>query len=92
MAGDLYLGAALDAEHKRRDEWLTLDADGLTTHGAIVGMTGSGKTGAAVALLEEALLSGIPVLAIDPEGDLTGLALVFPRRPPRGLRTVGSSR
>ncbi len=50
----------------------------LTTHGVVVGMTGSGKTGLAVVLLEEALLAGIPTLVLDPKGDMTNLALVFP--------------
>ena len=54
-----------------------LGSSDLTTHGVVVGMTGSGKTGLAVVLLEEAL-SGIPTLVLDPKGDMTNLALVFP--------------
>jgi hypothetical protein len=54
------------------------DARDLVTHGVIVGMTGSGKTGLAVDLLEEALLSGVPCLILDPKGDLTNLLLNFP--------------
>lgn len=76
--GDLYLGSGLDPEHRRTGEWVAVGADSLTTHGVIVGMTGSGKTGAAITLVEEALLAGVPVLAIDPKGDLANLALVFP--------------
>ncbi|MBW3604099.1 MAG: DUF853 family protein [Actinobacteria bacterium] len=59
-------------------EPVTFDSADLTTHGVIVGMTGSGKTGFAITLLEEVLLAGIPVLAIDPKGDLGNLALRLP--------------
>ena len=55
-----------------------LDGDDLTTHGVIVGMTGSGKTGLGVVLIEEALRAGVPVLVLDPKGDMTNLALRFP--------------
>jgi hypothetical protein len=80
MADDgLFLGAAVDpATHERSDDRVHLDPDDLTTHGVIVGMTGSGKTGLAIGMLEEVLLAGVPVLAIDPKGDLANLALVFP--------------
>lgn len=50
----------------------------LTTHGILVGMTGSGKTGLAIDLIEEALMDGVPVIAIDPKGDLGDLLLTFP--------------
>ena len=59
-----------------------LEAADLTTHGVIVGMTGSGKTGLAVVLIEEALLAGIPTLIIDPKGDLGNLLLTFPELKP----------
>ncbi len=54
------------------------DSKDLTTHGLIVGMTGSGKTGLAIVLLEEAALDGIPAIVIDPKGDMANLALRFP--------------
>src|SRR5512140_3416382 len=57
---------------------LRLDADDLTTHGLIVGMTGSGKTALGIVLIEELLRRGVPVLAIDPKGDLGNLLLDFP--------------
>ncbi len=60
------------------DDVVTYDPDDLTTHAFIVGMTGSGKTGLAITLMEEAALSRIPALYIDPKGDLTNIGLHFP--------------
>ena len=57
---------------------LLYDSRDLTTHGVIVGMTGSGKTGLGLALIEEAAIDGIPVIAIDPKGDAGNLLLSFP--------------
>jgi len=54
------------------------EADRLTTHGVVIGMTGSGKTGLSITLLEELVLAGVPILALDPKGDLSNLALLFP--------------
>ncbi len=76
--GKLFIGESLDAAGERNGERIDLKASDLTTHGVIVGMTGSGKTGLGVVLLEEALASNIPVLAIDPKGDLGNLCLTFP--------------
>jgi hypothetical protein len=61
---------------------LALDSAELTTHGVIVGMTGSGKTGLAVVLLEEVLAAGIPALILDPKGDMGNLLLTFPELAP----------
>ncbi len=57
---------------------LTYDPDDLTTHGLCVGMTGSGKTGLCLTLLEEAALAGVPAVVIDPKGDIANLLLQFP--------------
>ncbi len=75
----LFLGRAVDPNSgKTGAEPLLLDPADLTTHGLIVGMTGSGKTALGIVLIEELLLRGIPVLAIDPKGDLGNLLLDFP--------------
>ncbi len=77
--GAFYLGKVFD--HKRGEtsnEPLLYDSKDLTTHGICVGMTGSGKTGLCISLLEEAAIDGIPAIAIDPKGDLGNLMLTFP--------------
>ncbi|HUP17619.1 MAG TPA: DUF87 domain-containing protein [Acidimicrobiia bacterium] len=83
--GHFYLGGLIDGTGARTGA-LTYEAADLTTHGVIVGMTGSGKTGLAIDLLEEALLSGIPALIIDPKGDMTNLLLNFPDLAPTDFR------
>ncbi len=76
---EFFLGGAVDpAAHARSGTDVRLSADDLTTHAVIVGMTGSGKTGLGLVLVEEALQAGVPVMLIDPKGDLGNLALSFP--------------
>jgi len=75
--GRFYLGETV-TDGERTGEPVMYKSDHLTTHGVIVGMTGSGKTGLGVGVLEEALLSGIPVIVLDPKGDMGNLALTFP--------------
>jgi hypothetical protein len=72
-----YLGAACALDGSA-SSLLHLPAHHLVTHGVVLGMTGSGKTGAVTVLIEEALRSGVPVLAIDVKGDLPNLLLSFP--------------
>lgn len=74
-----YIGRVFDsAQGKITPEAVMYDPADLTTHAVITGMTGSGKTGLCVTLLEEAALQGIPAIIIDPKGDLTNLLLHFP--------------
>ncbi len=81
--GAFYLGRRHDVESDQsQPEPILYDAKDLTTHAVCVGMTGSGKTGLGVVLLEEALIDGIPVIAIDPKGDLGNLMLTFPKLRP----------
>src|SRR5687768_16673503 len=73
-----YLGRAYDPiQQKVTDREIRYDPADLTTHAVVTGMTGSGKTGLCVLLLEEAALQGIPAIIIDPKGDLTNLVLHF---------------
>ena len=89
-----YLGREYDLATKavRPDKIVMYDARNLTTHGVIVGMTGSGKTGLSIALLEEAAIDGIPAVIIDPKGDLTNLLLQFPDLDPRDFAEVAQPR
>ncbi|HEU4653833.1 MAG TPA: DUF87 domain-containing protein, partial [Steroidobacteraceae bacterium] len=78
--GSFYLGREVDPNTgKDTSELLLYDSRDLTTHAVCVGMTGSGKTGLCLALLEEAAIDGVPALVIDPKGDLGNLALTFPQ-------------
>jgi hypothetical protein len=77
--GVFYLGKIFDLNSGRlTDDLVLYDSKDLTTHAVIIGMTGSGKTGLGIGLIEEALIDNIPVIAIDPKGDLSNLLLTFP--------------
>jgi len=86
--GQFYLGREYDLEKKSSaDKNLVLyDSKDLVTHAIVVGMTGSGKTGLCIDLIEEAAIDGVPAIAIDPKGDLTNLLLTFPDLRPEDFR------
>jgi hypothetical protein len=85
--GTFYLGRRYDLDAKAlAADPVLYDSRDLVTHGVIVGMTGSGKTGLGITLLEEALIDNIPVLAIDPKGDLSNILLTFPDLAPKDFR------
>jgi len=77
--GTFYLGKTYDVKAgEPKDELLLYDSKDLTTHAVVVGMTGSGKTGLCLSLLEEAGMDRIPAIIIDPKGDIANLLLTFP--------------
>ncbi|MDQ3667989.1 MAG: ATP-binding protein [Acidobacteriota bacterium] len=77
--GVFYLGRPYDLKNKKPKEgWVLYDSKDLVTHAICVGMTGSGKTGLCISLLEEAAIDGVPSIVIDPKGDLPNLLLTFP--------------
>ncbi len=79
ILGAFYLGREYDLTSRTLKEDLILyDSKDLNTHAVIIGMTGSGKTGLGIGILEEALIDNIPIIAIDPKGDLPNLLLNFP--------------
>ena len=77
--GVFYLGRPYDVPTRQaKPGWLLYDSKDLVTHAVCVGMTGSGKTGLCLSLLEEAAIDNIPAIIIDPKGDLANLLLTFP--------------
>jgi len=82
-----YLGRVFDTKKREvTSDPLMYDPDDLTTHAVVLGMTGSGKTGLCIDLLEEAALQGIPALMIDPKGDITNALLHFPELRPEDFQ------
>jgi hypothetical protein len=85
--GSFYLGRERDVASGKTTGELTLyDSSDLTTHAMIIGMTGSGKTGLGIDIIEEAAIDKVPVIAIDPKGDLANLLLTFPELRPEDFR------
>jgi hypothetical protein len=86
--GQFYLGREYDLEKKTSagKNLVLYDSKDLVTHAIVVGMTGSGKTGLCIDLIEEAAIDGVPAIAIDPKGDLTNLLLTFPDLRPEDFR------
>lgn len=84
---EFYLGRLFDPKTAKLSKTdLNYDSADLTTHAVVTGMTGSGKTGLCIALLEEAALNGVPAIIIDPKGDLTNLLLHFPELLPQDFQ------
>ena len=84
--GLFYLGRRVGQDANTSAQYLLYDSKDLVTHAVCVGMTGSGKTGLCIALLEEAAIDGIPALVDRPKGDLGNLLLTFPRLAPADFR------
>ncbi len=79
LLGKFYLGREYSLQEKSlEDELVLYDSKDLVTHGVVLGMTGSGKTGLCIGLLEEAAMDNIPAIVIDPKGDIANLLLTFP--------------
>jgi hypothetical protein len=84
--GVFYLGREFDPATQQLGAELLYDSRDLTTHAVCIGMTGSGKTGLCLSLLEEAAIDGVPAIAIDPKGDIANLLLAFPDLRPDDFR------
>ena len=85
--GQFYLGKEYDqVTRERTDDLLLYGSRDLCTHAVVVGMTGSGKTGLCIDLLEEAAMDNIPSIIIDPKGDIANLLLTFPNLSPEEFR------
>ncbi len=85
--GAFYIGKEYDLESRQRlDDLVMYDARDLTTHAVVVGMTGSGKTGLCIDILEEAAIDHVPAIIIDPKGDITNLLLTFPELRPEDFQ------
>lgn len=85
--GAFYIGKEYDVATKQlQDRLLMYDARDLTTHAVCVGMTGSGKTGLCIDILEEAAIDHVPAIIIDPKGDITNLLLTFPELRPENFK------
>ncbi|MDF1739198.1 MAG: DUF87 domain-containing protein [Verrucomicrobiales bacterium] len=85
--GKFYLGREYDlGEKELEDELVLYDSKDLVTHGVVLGMTGSGKTGLCIGLLEEAAMDNVPAIVIDPKGDIANLLLTFPNLAPEDFR------
>ena len=85
--GSFYLGAKYDIKNKKiTTETVNYDSRDLTTHAVCVGMTGSGKTGLCIGLLEEAAIDKVPAIIIDPKGDMTNLMLQFEDLDPKDFK------
>ncbi len=83
-----YLGRRYSPQTDRlTDDVVYYDSRDLTTHALVVGMTGSGKTGLCITMLEEAILDNIPAIIIDPKGDITNLMLTFPDMQPQDFQS-----
>ena len=84
---NFYLGRAFDGQSGHLgDDVVYYDSRDLTTHAVVVGMTGSGKTGLCITMLEEAIIDSIPAIVIDPKGDITNLLLTFPDLKPEDFK------
>jgi hypothetical protein len=84
--GSFYLGSEYDlVRNQITEKTINYDARDLTTHALCVGMTGSGKTGLCIGLLEEAAIDKVPAILIDPKGDITNLMLQFPNLQPENF-------